>query len=399
MRRITALEARHITRRGLHRADPTLYLCVAKGGTKSWIQRLLVNGKRRDIGLGSFPAVSLAAARTLAMQNRARLMMGGDPVAEREAARAERKRRAVVPTFEAMNDIVLAAKAPTWRSAITEKNWRGSMAHYVLPRIGHKPIDRIGRRDILAILTPIWTEKPEQARKLRQRLVAVFDHATASGLIDSNPAGETISSALPRKRPARVHFRALPYKSLPEALRALRGSLTSTAALRFLVHTAARSGEVRGACWNEIDGGVWKIPGERTKNGREHRVPLTGAALDVLDKARVLDDGSGLIFPSPTRAGRPMSDMTLTKVLRANGIADRATVHGFRSTFRAWCADTGKPRDLAEAALAHVVAGVDGASFRSDLFQRRRRLMEQWSDYLTGEKSSFDAPDGRQDPQ
>ncbi len=321
-------------------------------------------------------------------------MMDGNPVAEREAARAERKRRAAVPTFEAINDIVLAAKAPTWRSTITEKNWRRSMAHYVLPKIGHKPIDRISREHTLAILAPIWTKKPEQARKLRQRLVAVFDHATASGLIDANPAGEVINGALPRKRPARTHYRALPYKDLPDTLRGLRGSLTSIAALWFLVHTATRSGEIRGARWNEIEGDVWKIPRERTKNGREHRVPLSKAALAVLDEARACDDGSGLIFPSPMRVGRPMSDMTLLKVLRDNGIADRATVHGFRSTFRDWCADTGKPQDLAEAALAHVVGGVEGAYFRSDLFQRRRRLMDQWSEYLTGERSKVVAPPG-----
>ena len=152
-----------------------------------------------------------------------------------------------------------------------------------------------------------------------------------------------------------------------------------------MILTAARSGEARGAQWSEIDldRREWRIPGERMKAGREHRVPLTGAVLDVLRQAKALDDGSGLVFPSPVRRGRPLSDVTLTKVLRDKGIAERATVHGFRSSFRDWCAETGKVREIAEAALAHTVKGVEGAYFRSDLFDRRRRLMEAWAGFVT----------------
>ena len=156
--------------------------------------------------------------------------------------------------------------------------------------------------------------------------------------------------------------------------------------LRFLILTAARSGEVRGATWAEIDleAREWRVPGERMKGGREHRVPPSDAARDVLARARGLEDGSGLAFPSPTRTGRPLSNMTLTKILRDQGLADRATVHGFRSAFRDWCAETGKPREIAEAALAHRVGGVEGAYFRSDLYARRRVLMDQWAAFLTG---------------
>ena len=197
-------------------------------------------------------------------------------------------------------------------------------------------------------------------------------------------AGEALEGALPSLTTRQTHFRALPYSEVPRALDTVRespASLPSRLCFEFLVLTAARSGEARNAVWAELDTEAreWRIPGERMKGGREHRVPLSDAALGVLEQARALDDGSGLVFPSPMRAGRPLSDMTLTKILRDRGLAERATVHGFRSAFRDWCAETGKPREIAEAALAHVVGGVEGAYFRSDLFARRRALMDQWA--------------------
>ena len=181
---------------------------------------------------------------------------------------------------------------------------------------------------------------------------------------------------------------ALPHSEVASALDAVEASHASQAAklcLRFLILTAARSGEARGATWPEIDTEAreWRIPADRMKGGAGHRVPLSDAALAALERARALDDGSGLIFPSPLRAGRPLSNMTLTKILRNRGLAARATVHGFRSTFRDWCAETGKPREIAEAALAHTVGGVEGAYFRSDLLARRRVLMDQWAAFLT----------------
>lgn len=168
-----------------------------------------------------------------------------------------------------------------------------------------------------------------------------------------------------------------------------RASKAVKLCLRFLILTAARSGEVRGATWAEIDLAAreWRIPGGRMKGGREHRVPLSDAARDILVRARGLEDGSGLVFPSPTRTGRPLSNMALTKILRDQELADRATVHGFRSAFRDWCAETGKPREIAEAALAHTVGGVEGAYFRSDLYARRRVLMDQLASFLTGNEA------------
>ena len=201
-------------------------------------------------------------------------------------------------------------------------------------------------------------------------------------------AGEGIDGALPAMPAVKQHFRALPYQEVGAALETVEASWTSRAAklcLRFLILTASRPGEARGATWAEVDveAPEWRIPAERMKGGAGHRIPLSDAALAVLERARGFDDGSGLIFPSAVRPGHPLSDMTLTKILRDQGLADRATVHGFRSAFRDWCAETGKPREIAEAALAHTVGGVEGAYFRSDLLARRRVLMDQWAVFLT----------------
>ena len=211
----------------------------------------------------------------------------------------------------------------------------------------------------------------------------------AHGYVEQNVAGEGIEGALPAMPAVKAHFRALPYQEVAAALETVDGSKASKAAklcLRFLILTAARSGEARGANWVEVDSEAreWRIPGERMKGGREHRVPLSDAALAVLERARGVEDGSGLIFPSPPKPGRPLSPMTLTKILRDQGLAERGTVHGFRSSFRDWCAETGKPREVAEATLAHTVGGVEGAYFRSDLYARRRVLMDQWASFLTG---------------
>ncbi len=214
--------------------------------------------------------------------------------------------------------------------------------------------------------------------------------AQAHGHVAVNPAGEAINAALPAMPSVKAHFRALPYREVKAALEtaeASKASISAKLCLRFLILNAVRSSEARGVCWSEIDldAQEWRIPASRTKTGVEHRVPLSDAAKALLLCAKSIADGSDLVFPSPIRAGKQMSDMTLTKVLRSTGFAERATVHGFRSSFRDWCAETGKPREIAEAALAHTVGGVEGAYFRSDLFQRRRVLMEQWAAFLAGE--------------
>ena len=210
-----------------------------------------------------------------------------------------------------------------------------------MPTLSNRSLDRIDRGDVLRVLTPIWTTRPETARRVRQRMRTVFRWAMAHGFMETNPAGEAIDGALPPMPKVKAHLRALPYQEAGSALETVEASQASIPAklcFRFLVLTAARSGEARGATWDEIDlaGQVWRIPSERMKAGMEHRVPLSGQALDLLGKASALRDETGLVFPSPLKPGSAMSDMTLTKILRSAGLAERATVHGFRSSFKNW---------------------------------------------------------------
>ena len=343
------------------------------------------------MGLGPYPVISLADARRIALENRRLALLGDDPL----AARRELRRNKRVPTFGECAARTIEAIAPQWRHPKTEVHWRQTMETYVLPFVGKKPIDQIGQRDVLRILKPVWTSKPETGRRVRGRMSKVFKWAKANGYLDQdNPAGEAIHEALPKMPAVRAHLRALPYPEVAVALATVEESNASEAVkfcFRFLILTAARSGEARGARWTEIDLArrMWIIPGERMKSGREHRVPLSTSALDVLQKARSLGVND-LVFPSPLTQSQ-LSNMTLTKLLRDIGMADRATVHGFRSSFRDWCAETNKPRQLAEAALAHQVHGVEAAYFRSDLFDRRRELMQEWAEYIVGaEKESVE---------
>ena len=265
------------------------------------------------------------------------------------------------------------------------------MEKYAFPRLGDRPVNQIDRADVLRVLTPIWTARPELARKVRQRIKATFSWAQAHNYIEHNPAGEGIDGALPAMPAVRTHFRALPYIEVAAALEAVeasRASLPVKACLRFVVLTACRSGEARGATWGEIDvdNRVWRIPADRMKAQRDHRVPLTDAALAALDQVRSLRDSSDLIFPSPVRPGKPLSDMALTKALRDCGLSGRATVHGFRSSFRDWASErTSVPHAVAEKALAHHVgSAVERSYARSDLFEKRRDLMAAWAQFVTG---------------
>ena len=379
---LTAAKVRAITKPGRHADGGTLYLFVTLGGSKSWVQRLTIDGRRCDLGLGGWPLTSLAEARDKAFENRKAARAGIDPLAA--------KRRPKVPTFREAAQKTFEANRPRWRNAKVEKNWMQQLGKYALPILGDLRVDRIGREDVLRVLTPIWAAKPETGRKVRQKIRAIMAWAQAHGYIEHNVAGDAIGGALPTQPAVKEHLRALPYREIADALAtvdASRASLAAKLCLRLTILTAVRSGETRGATWAEInlDAREWRIPASRMKAGVEHRVPLSDAALAVLEQVRPLRDKSELIFPSPKTPGKPLSDMTLTKVLRDTGLAERATVHGFRSSFRDWCAETGKPREIAEAALAHTVRGVEGAYFRSDLFDRRRALMDQWGAYVTGD--------------
>ena len=380
---LTATEIKSIRREGIYRAGPTLYLRIAPGGSKSWVQRLMINRARHDIGLGGYPQVSLANARKLALHNRELAWAGGDPLAL--------KRKSKLPTFRQAAEKAFEANRGRWRSEKTARNWEQGMNKHVLPVIGGLRVDEIGREEILRILTPIWRTRPEIARKQRNRIRTVLSWCQAHGYIENNVAGEMIDGALPPMPAVKEHYRALPYQEVPVALETVDASNSSLAGklcFRFLVLTAARSGEVRGATWSEIDfeKKEWRIPANRMKTGTEHRVPLSGAALAVLEQAQILRDGSDLIFPSSVKRGTPLSNMTMTKILRDNGLAARTTAHGFRSSFRDWAGEcTNTAHAVMELSLAHKVgSAVEQAYARSNLLAKRRDLMEQWAQYVVG---------------
>ena len=359
-----------------------LYLVVRAAGSKSWVQRITIDGDRTDIGLGGYPDVPLALARKRSAEIRTAVAEGRDPRAER--------RQPNLPTFRDAAEQYISDNAVRWKNPKESVNWRGCLNAYAYPAFGNTRIDRVTRADVLNALKPVWTSKPSIARKLRQRIRQIFAAAMAFGYIDLNPAGEVIDAALPRTPAVAAHFRALPYQDVPDVLRRVEVSqagLASKLCFQFLALTAGRSGEARGARWEEVDmeSRTWTIPGSRMKAGVEHRVPLSDQALDVLRRAKTLDDDSGLVFPSRYKPGRELSDMTLTKLLRDLGLADRATVHGFRTSFKTWCMETtDTPWVVGEAALAHTLGNsTEQAYARSDLFERRRELMEQWDSFVT----------------
>ncbi|MCY4085559.1 MAG: integrase arm-type DNA-binding domain-containing protein [Actinomycetia bacterium] len=382
--KLTAAGVKALSKPGMHSDGRTLYLNVTRGGSKSWIQRVAINGRRRDIGLGPYPAVGLAQARRRAADNRAAVADGRDPLAE--------KRKAAAPTFREAAARTLEAHRPRWRSDHYTRNWMRSLEKYAFARLGDTPVDQLGREDILGVLAPIWGVRIETARKLRQRIRTVLRWAQAHGYVEHNVAGDLIDGALPSMPAVREHFRALPYPDVPEALRVVEASGASLAVrlcFRFVVLTAARGGEARGATWDEVDldAREWRIPGSRMKGGVGHRQPLSDAALAVLEEARTLRDESDLIFPSPSRPGRPLSDMAMTKLLRDVGLSSRATVHGFRSSFRTWASEcTDAPHAVMELCLAYRVGdAAERAYARSDLLEKRRALMQQWADYMSAE--------------
>ena len=384
----SAAGIRALDRPGIYRAAdcPTLYLRVWPGGSKSWIQRVLIKGRRHDLGLGGWPLVSLREATDQAIDNRRVLRAGGDPLAER--------RKAATPTFREAAEKTYAANSPNWRNAKHRSQWLQALERHAHPVLGDMPVHQIGREDVLRVLVPLWNTKAPTARKLRQKIRQVMSWCQAHGLIENNPAGEMINGALPRSAKGNGrHYRALPYRDVPDALElvaASKASIAARACLRFLVLTCVRSGEALGARWSEIDLAAreWRIPADRMKAGSDHRVPLADQAVAILESVEILREmGNDLVFPSPTGSGRPMSDMTLTKVLRDNGLADRATVHGFRATFRTWAEETtDTDHAVMELCLAHTVgSAVERAYARSDLYAKRRALMERWARHCTRE--------------
>jgi integrase len=355
-----------------------LYLVVNKGGSKQWVFLFRFGGRPREMGLGGVSAVSLAEARKLADGCRAKVAKGVNPIETRQS-------ELFVPTFGECADEFLAEMSGQWRNQRHRAQWQMTMTTYIRA-IRSMPVNTIGTIDVLRVLKPIWQRTPETASRLRGRIERVLDAARAKGLRSGeNPARWRghLDNLLPaRQKLTRGHLAAMPYTEVPAFTARLRESETIAAlALEFAVLTAARSGEVLGAKWSEIDSAarIWTVPAIRMKAGREHRVPLSARAMVIVEQMKKVCT-SDYVFPG-YRQGRPLCSIAFGMVLRRMQVP--VTVHGFRSAFRDWCGEvTDFPRELAEAALAHVVGDATERAYRrGDALEKRRKLMEAWASY------------------
>lgn len=409
-----ALSARFVetvTEPGKYFDGQGLFLRVAKNGARQWVQRITIRGKRRELGLGSPPAVSLATARKLALENRGKAMLGGDPLAEKRAAKAKPL------TFAECVAAYAEAKLSEFRSEKHRRQWLSALDRLALPVLGPMQVQDIGTKDVLRMLEPHWRERTITAKKLRGQVEAVLSWATVAGHREGdNPAAwrGNLKELLPA--PSKVakgqHHPALALGDVAGWWAALAEREGMAAkALQFLALTAARSGEVRGMTWEEIETcppanpansanpvGVWTVPASRMKNGREHRVPLTAEAFSLFESLPRMA-GSPFVFFAPR--GGMLSDMSISAVMRRMQEAEQkagrpgyldprtkrpAVPHGLRSTFRQWAAERGYPRDMAEIALAHFIGSdVERAYQRSDMLDRRRDMMADWAAFLRGE--------------
>ena len=385
-----ALAVGNLADPGLHFVGvvPGLALQVTPARARSWTLRVVIGGKRRDMGLGSYPDVTLAKARDKAREARELIRQGVDPILrQQEAQSALRAAMAEALTFRECAESYIRTHAASWKNAKHRQQWGNTLAQHAYPVLGELLVRDVKQAQVMAVLEPIWTTTNETAVRLRGRMELVLDWATARGLRDGlNPARWRghLDKLLPKpsKVNNREHHAALPVGDVAAFMMQLRAAEGMGArALEFVILTAARSGEVRGATWAEIDmeAKVWVVPGSRMKAGKEHRVPLSDVAVEML-KMQPRSAGTELLFPAPR--GGQLSDMTLTAVLRRMNVP--AVPHGFRSTFRDWAAERSNyPRDVAEMALAHAIGDkVEAAYRRGDLFQKRALMMADWAVFL-----------------
>lgn len=383
---LTAVQVRALQKPGRYSDGNGLYLVVDPTGAKRWLLRTMVHGRRRDIGLGGLSLVSLAEAREKALSYRKLARDGGDPVLEK------RKARQAVPSFRVAAEQVYAEHKASWKNAKHAQQWLNTLQQYAFPHIGDRPVDTVDTPEVLRVLAPIWLTKPETARRVRQRIGTVLDWAKAAGFRTGDNPVAGVAKGLPKQGARDDHHAALPFAQVPEFVSRLRASnhtLVGQLAFEFLILTAARTGEVLGAKWREVDltQKVWVVPAERMKAGRSHRVPLSERAVEVLAQAREIGSDSDYIFPG--RGGiKPLSNMVFLMALRR--MQFDITAHGFRSSFRDWAAEqTSFPQEVCEMALAHVVENrVEAAYRRGDLFEKRCALMQAWASYV----SSVDPP-------
>jgi len=393
--RLTALKVDRTSRPGMYADGGGLYLRVTEDGTKNWVYRYMLNGRPRWMGMGPLAIYGLQEARAKALDARRRRHEGVDPIDARKAERMRAQLDAAKSiTFRECADAYIKSHRAGWRNSKHAAQWQATLASYAGPVMGALSVQAIDTALVLKVLESIWSEKPETAGRLRGRIEAVLDLAKVRGYREGeNPArwrGHLDKLLPPRSKVRRVvHHAALPYAELPGFLVQLREQEGIAArALEFTILTAARTGETIFAQWSEVAllDKIWTVPAERMKAGKIHRVPLSARALAILQEMEALrppGDADGYVFPGG-KAGKSLSNMAFLMLLRRMG-RDDLTAHGFRSTFRDWAAErTNFPSEVAEMALAHTVSDKTEAAYnRSDLFERRRRLMQQWATFCT----------------
>jgi len=383
--KLTAKQVQSFKKPGAYEDGNGLRLVVHEGGSRNWVLRVQVNGKRTSAGLGAYPEVTLENARELAALRRKAIKCGDEAPRVKIAGRASIAANAV--TFRMAFSNFFEKREKELTNPKHRQQWRNTMATYAYPVIGDKAVADVTGPDIETILRPIWMEKPETARRVLQRLTEIFDAAIFHRWRTTANPCTGVRQVLAKKRPEAKHHRAMPYADVPAFITKLREFPSwpeTRLALEFLILTASRSGEIRGARWDEVDAekGIWTIPANRMKRRKPHAVPLSPRCLEILKEAKALKRRSVLIFPS--QEGGVLSDMTFTKLLRDQGYGNVATAHGFRSSFRDWCAEVAKvDEDVAEAALAHVVRDkVKAAYKRTQFLEERRTLMALWATYI-----------------
>lgn len=397
--RLNPLQASKLTKPGYYCDGAGLYLQIAKGGSKSWVLRYTVDRKPREMGLGSFVTFSLADARKRAIEQRKMLADGIDPIeAKRSKLLEQRLAAAKVITFNKAAEGFIEANESAWRSSKHGEQWRNTLATYASPVIGDLPVSAITTAMVMKILQPIWSTKTETATRVRGRIEKVLDWAKVQGYRSGdNPAAwkGNLAEALPK--PSKVadagHHAALPWAEMGQFMSTLRERPGAGAlAMQLIILTATRTSEVIEAKWSEFDlvAGLWVIPKERMKGFREHRVPLSPQALAVLERVKWDNNPSEFVFPS-AKPDKAISNMTCLAVLKRMGRGD-LTVHGFRSTFRDWAAEsTAYPRDVCEMALAHAIEDKSEAAYRrGDLLDKRTRLMNDWAAFCDTVRSGAD---------
>jgi integrase len=396
--KLTAARVDKLKKPGRYGDGGGLWLQIAAAGTKSWLLRYQRDGKARQMGLGPVSLVSLADARERARDARRILLDGRDPIDVRNAERLTAKIEAAKGmTFQQCAERYVATHQAAWRNEKHRAQWRSTLQRYAFPKLGTLPVSAVDTSLVLKVLEPIWASRPETAGRLRGRLEAVLDWATAREYrAGDNPARWRghLDKLLPAKRKLRGvrHHTAMSYDELPAFMVRLRQSeFVSARALEFTILTAARTGETIGARWAEIDitTRVWTVPEDRTKSGREHRVPLSDRAVELLG-ALPREDKNEYLFIGCKGAG--LSNMAMLELVKSAGV----TVHGFRSTFRDWAAETtAYPNHVVEMALAHVIGDkVEAAYRRGDLFEKRRRLMRDWATYCAKTRRAVTKADG-----